>query len=84
MIFICICYTCTHIHTYIQVLSVADFRSRGYLPAGDSLPNMPINFDHKFVGDEQMLGQTCQEACKRYQVSFASLKVYFASIVGLF
>ena len=68
----------------MQVLSVSDFRARGYLPAGDSLPNMPINFDHKFVGDEQMLGQTCQEACKRYQVFFASLQFSFAFILGLF
>ena len=51
---------------YSPVLGVKEFRSKGYLPAGDSLPNMPITFDGKYVGKREKLGQACEDACKKY------------------
>jgi len=49
--------------------------TQGYLPSGNSLPNMPITFGGKFVHKREDLGAHCSKACERCRTPPSSMVV---------
>mmetsp|Transcript_21816 Transcript_21816/g.72131 ORF Transcript_21816/g.72131 Transcript_21816/m.72131 type:complete len:1350 (-) Transcript_21816:256-4305(-) len=49
---------------YSPVLKLADFKGKGYLPAGHSLPDMPLSLGQELVGKRKELDDACRKACK--------------------
>lgn len=51
---------------FTPVMAFDEFKTKGYLPSGNSLPNMPITFGGKFVHERKLLAHHCAKACERY------------------
>jgi len=51
---------------FSPVLKVHEFSRKGYLPAGDSLPNMPISYHGQYIQKPEELAAACEASCRLY------------------